>query len=276
MIASDDEGEYSFKIKGGIYRSNNKLLKTKRMRRGDGTRGRRYASNDEVVAVLAGAPDLSEDSDSSDGEYTDLPNSQTIPEEVDCLAEVVAELRGNRSNSDSDDEPSTRAIIDLLDAFLAKEEDVMEKMKELWGKCEVYGYCLLNPTATTRTDDKDLPLHERQGYTQIRFNGDKGVRPHVFVAFLTSGRAPAEGEQASHLCGHSTCIAPGHVVFESAQANAMRKNCQVQQPCQSHTDCGKMHDSCTHEPRCIKFHPELTQEDYLSRSWCHHPVPMLW
>lgn len=80
-------------------------------------------------------------------------------------------------------------------------------------------------------------------YAQVRYKNKK-YYCHIVSAMVRVRRAPMEGEEASHLCGNSSCIEPSHFTFETGPINKSRLCC--------HLYLGK-HSSyiCPHEPKCI-------------------------
>lgn len=90
----------------------------------------------------------------------------------------------------------------------------------------------------------------RQSTTQLK------VLAHHLPIMLTCGRRPADGEDASHLCGNPLCIAKEHLIIESKAANQRRKNCPVYIQC---PHCQKILVTCEHNLQCYKAGVEGVQ-----------------
>lgn len=96
----------------------------------------------------------------------------------------------------------------------------------------------------------------------------KPVMVHHIVAQLThalAGTTRPIFDEASHLCGHTVCKTPGHVVYETKTKNQNRKGCQVWMECNHDTDCKKLAWICQHEPHCIKAVPGYTEEEFKAK-----------
>jgi len=93
----------------------------------------------------------------------------------------------------------------------------------------------------------------------------KVILHHQLVAIAsTGGRVPYPGNDASHLCHHSTCSRVGHVIWESSERNQSRKGCVVWVSC-PHDDCELKIWVCPHEPKCIKTIPNVAEDQAVTQ-----------
>lgn len=143
-----------------------------------------------------------------------------------------------------------------------------------------HGWCEL---VTMKTSKKDLglPLDEQQGYIQLSLGGFnhvclnsivvcvaclywnvKNIMLQRLVAIATTREVPNPGDEASHLCHHTVCKTVGHVIWEPSLSNQRRKGCPVWVKCPH--ECDKLVDCCTHDPKCIKAIPGLTEEEFIA------------
>lgn len=89
--------------------------------------------------------------------------------------------------------------------------------------------------------------------------------PPAQIAMLWNNKIPPSNDvEASHLCNHTWCLNPEHLVWETRATNAARKNCRIWTTCPC--PCNKGFNPCTHEPKCtplkycfcdvhVKFNP---------------------
>jgi len=134
-----------------------------------------------------------------------------------------------------------------------------------------FEWCKLCALATSKSTDKGLPVDQKKGYIQLKevvkapteTSSEQVVigMLHQLACILGSRQLPdvyVDGgkkvtEQASHLCGRSTCFEPGHLTWESDVLNGLRKNCLAW--VRSPSDPIGRVNACLHEPRCIRFIP---------------------
>ncbi len=90
------------------------------------------------------------------------------------------------------------------------------------------------------------PNTKRPGRTFYNADKPKGCGNHndglsyAAIVLLHDGRAAVnEHDEASHLCGHSRCFNPRHLVWEPMGINASRN------------ECHHYNVPCNHEPKCI-------------------------
>ena len=98
----------------------------------------------------------------------------------------------------------------------------------------------------TRTQGGDCRFidYERgeRGYAQQRFRGVK-YYCHILSAMAHLGRAPAEGEEVSHLCHNPACVEPMHLVYEDGMVNKSRLCCKLFAATRGY--------KCPHQPTCF-------------------------
>lgn len=76
---------------------------------------------------------------------------------------------------------------------------------------------------------------------------------HHILAILHTKRDKQSFEDASHLCGNTTCTVVGHVIWESKLLNQRRKGCNVILRCTCRVDCQDWVDACIHDPKCVSI-----------------------
>ena len=91
------------------------------------------------------------------------------------------------------------------------------------------------------------PNTKRPGRTFYNPDKPKGCGNHndglsyAAIVLLHDGRNPVnEHDEASHLCGHSRCVNPLHLVWEPMGINASRN------------ECHHYNVPCNHSPKCIR------------------------
>jgi len=129
----------------------------------------------------------------------------------------------------------------------------------------VFGWCRLTSRVTNKQDDKVKSLSRKLGYVQLSWDGiNHAFLLHHLLAFLRYRRLPIRDGtlEVSHLCGNTVCTRPGHVVWEPAEVNQVRKNCLVWVACPHHSCPQEYIVVCPHKPMCIKAFGNLSEGEF--------------
>src|ERR1700681_4019776 len=87
----------------------------------------------------------------------------------------------------------------------------------------------------------------------------KFISLHHATAIAATRTMRPDEHDGSHLCHHTTCKVIGHVVWEPSEDNQRRKGCAVWVDC---PHCNLKVWACVHEPKCIRFIPGITWDQY--------------
>jgi len=174
----------------------------------------------------------------------------------------------------------SRAVMDLLPQ---QANHLWKKLKphtaiDTHGKPDPEGYCwiLTEPekkTVYTRkhsgVKSRRGPYNPSQGYSltggygqttyskkdhgKLKLSGEFFPTIRTFqathISLVNDGRRPPDTNwqlyNASHLCGHSRCIRPEHLVWEMMDVNFSRRMCHVY----------GAYEACPHDPRCLHRAP---------------------
>ena len=123
---------------------------------------------------------------------------------------------------------------------MADYQGLLPNIEKVWSQIGKHKKQLVGATPFCTTSDyvKD----DRKKYQQVRFNNTK-YYVHIIAAMIQEGRAPAPGEEASHLCHFGDCVTPDHLCFENGEINKTRSCCKMF----CHVD-GYV---CPHVPSCL-------------------------
>jgi hypothetical protein len=149
------------------------------------------------------------------------------------------------------------------------------------------GWCDISRAAVNKAS-KNPPgtaLEDRLGYVQLSYGGSNhGFLGHHLGLFAAGSGVPVGAppgvpdakeyfqEFASHMCGRSSCIRPGHCCWESLEDNEDRKRCVVWVICPHHAD--KKILVCAHSPPCIIAWDGVLQTAAMEvTNWCG-PAPV--
>lgn len=104
----------------------------------------------------------------------------------------------------------------------------------------------IESASTTTKRGKNPRSYPRKGVVKLPSDAKASKQKiglHQLAAYISGGRKPKGGEQASHYaCDNTECVNPGHIVFESADANGTRHCCKVYKDLTGYR--------CPHQPTC--------------------------
>lgn len=151
--------------------------------------------------------------------------------------------------------------------------ELLQRLAGGGSKCVIHDWCWLSSMKTNKPiDGSAVRLVDKVGYIQVSHGGaNKFNLLHHFAAFAGTRRAPADDEEASHLCGHSVCFNPRHLIWERSGKNQSRKGCQVwidlpEVYHQQHLPARLL--VCPHGSpvgsHCVKAVPDVSEGDFLA------------
>jgi len=129
--------------------------------------------------------------------------------------------------------------------------------------------------------DLSILVPNNKGYCQPSIFGKKPMVLHR-IAYLSVNARPAAGLDISHLCHHSTCCKPDHLVAEASILNQNRKGCAVWVFCPHQHPNNRQcivwvcnhGNPATNTPWCIRNHPTGAYVDDMAglksvaNGWC--------
>lgn len=114
--------------------------------------------------------------------------------------------------------------------------------------------CCLSAKAGDKKGGKGYPSCKLSHRTLTRRKVEFSIHKLVFMERAAWKKAPADGEEVSHLCHQTKCLTKEHLCVESPQVHDSRDACKYKQVVIFNCSCGcepQVYNPCTHEPRCI-------------------------